>query len=114
MKLKWEIQAAATGPYRSFFKRGWPTATFAGTTHMAARFECEDSYSHRQAKNATHEPLTVMIADYRRTEHGGSWKWRTLKERALTLDAAKQMAVEALIKHTEFLPPELQTSNGPL
>ena len=37
MKIKWEVQSVPTGRYRSFSRRGWPTAYF--TVKSAHGFE---------------------------------------------------------------------------
>ncbi len=97
MKLKWKVAAAPTGPYRSFFKRGWPTAEFS-TGQVAAQITCADAYSSKQK---THGELTVRIADY---SSSSGFQWRTLKARAKTLDEAKTLAQQFFQTHPEFAP----------
>jgi hypothetical protein len=106
IKLQWRVADAPTGRYRSFQKRGWPSADFKGTDRSAAHIYCDDSYVPANAKSGEHRELTVTIADY--SAHNDSFKWRTLKARFKTLDEAKAAAVAALEKHPDFIPQELK------
>lgn len=113
IKLKWKLPDAPTGRFRSFDKRGWPSATYKGTDKMAAMISCALAYNASLARdpvlhNGTLLELTVLLADYTRVEHGGSWKWRTLKQRFNTLAAAKDAAEKYLTDNAAFRPEEMQ------
>jgi|SRR5208337_1163578 len=89
--VKWTVDAAPTGPYRSFQKRCWPTAKYTND-RVAAAIYCPDDYTPRDAREGKHAPLTVRVADWRVTP----WKWRQLKGTFTTLALAKA-ALENLL-----------------
>ena len=99
--ITWKVQEAPTGYYRSFSHRGWPQAFYAGN-RMAASIECEDSYRPADARNGTHAPLIVRVADYSAKP---TWTWRKMKGQFATLAEAKA-AFEALLAKTPTLIPE--------
>lgn len=99
MKLKWKVQPEPTGRYRSFEKRGWPTAEYENQK-IAASIHCDDDYVSARVREGDHKELTVRVADYSVTP----WEWRTVKERARTLDEAKALALRVLEHHPHFQP----------
>ena len=99
INLKWAVEAAPTGQYRSFFRRGWPTATWNGKA--AAALFCEDEYVPANVRSGNHGEITIKFADYRAA--GTGFVWKTLKRRASTLDEAKQIAKDFLIRNPDFL-----------
>jgi hypothetical protein len=105
VQVKWKVAEAPTGRYRSFEKRGWPSASFKGTDRSAIAIYCDDSYTPQRARDGMHGELMVCIADY--SVEGPGFKWRTLKARFKTLDEAKAAGINALDKHSSFLPKDL-------
>lgn len=110
IKLKWKNSDAPTGRFRSFHKRGWPTADIAGTDIMAVMLSCEVSYSKAAVDAKSHGEIKVSIADRRKPNDpaAGAWVWRTLKERFHDLESAKATATRFVLAHPEFFP-ELET-----
>lgn len=106
IKLKWKMADAPTGRFKSFHKRGWPSATKHGTDIPMASIECEDSYTADKAKSGEHAELIVRIADWTppTDKTKARWQWRTLKARFTSLEAAKAAALETLIKNPSFWP----------
>ena len=88
-KLKWKVQPPSTGPYRSFFKRGWPSATINDDI-MAFSLHCEDSYVPALVKSGQHSEIKISVADWRKP--GNGFDWKVLKQRAKTLEEAKRIA----------------------
>ena len=103
IKLKWRVDPAPTGRYRSFQKRYWPSAEYTNQ-RPAFSIVCEDEYRPQNVKTGEHKPLTVRVAVYNER----SFDWRTLKTRADTLADAKALAQRAIDQHPEWLPIELR------
>lgn len=102
-RLTWRVEEAPTGPYRSFRKRGWPTATLPDG-RMAFRLRCEDEYVPVRVRSGAHRPIAVWVADYRT---GHSFTWRCLRERGPTLDGAKKIARKFAECHPEIFEKEI-------
>jgi hypothetical protein len=83
-KYKWKVDPPETGRYRSFHKRGWPSAEYEDGT-CAAKIYCEKGYYPCDARVGNHPELKIRVADHSVTP----WQWRTLKKRAKTLAEAK-------------------------
>lgn len=98
MKYKWKVQPAPTGRYRSFEKRGWPTADYENG-RVAASIECEDDYRPQNAKEGKHSLLTVRIADHSTKP----FTWKKITKRFATLQEAKDAVDEIFKKYPEFL-----------
>jgi len=105
-KLKWKVDPEPTGRYRSFSKRGWPTATFAGTDFPAAQITCEEEYSPSKVKSGDHKELTVYVSDY--SSNDGKWKSKTLVKKFKTLQEVKDSVLLVFKNNPEFLPRELK------
>lgn len=99
MKIKWKVQPAPTGRYRSFKQRGWPIADYENGKYCAS-ISCDDSYDPRDVKAGTHGELTLSIADHSQTP----WKRRTASKRFKTLQEAKDALPELLKNHPHFVP----------
>lgn len=107
MKIVWKVTEAPTGRYRSFERRSWPTAYYGSTDGKPAAFlECEDAYVPARVREGAHAPIKVIVLHHNHPEAGKSWKHFVLKERAPTLDRAKQMAEEFLLAHTDWHPKQ--------
>lgn len=105
IKLKWKNADAPTGRFRSFHKRGWPSATIKDSDDlMVAMISCEDAFSAAAVKEKRHGELKVSIADWRRPTDpdAGRWVWRTLKTRFADLVAAKAAAKHFIDSHPEY------------
>jgi hypothetical protein len=105
VKLKWRVQPAPTGRYRSFEHRGWPSAEYP-SEKTAARITCLDEYYPANVRSGSHAQLTVWIADWSAGADGSGFAWRTLKEKAKTLDEAKDLVRRAIEANPQVQPKE--------
>lgn len=65
MKYKWKVDPPPIGRYRSFERRGWPTAYYCDENEScAAWIMCEDKYCPADVKTGKHKPLKLHVADY--------------------------------------------------
>jgi len=103
MKLKWKVEEETTGPYRSFFKRGWPSA-YLPDGRVAFSVSCEDSYVPSRVKSGHHKELKIQVADW--SEKAGTFVWKTLKKRAATLAEAKEIAKDFAERHPHVFEPK--------
>lgn len=93
MKLKWKVEDAPTGQYRSFAKRGWPSA-YLPDGRPAFSISCDDAYEPRRVRDGDHAELKINVADW--SEEAGTFVWKTIKRRAATLAEAKEIAAKFL------------------
>lgn len=108
-KIKWKVGSPPTGRYRSFEKRGWPSATIGPDDQPIASITCEDDYTPQRAKGGGHGELTVSIAVWQPREgNTDTFKWRTMKQRYQSLDAAKRAAEDFIIKYPSTWPTQLR------
>lgn len=99
MKIKWKVQDAPTGQFRSFFKRGWPLGEVNGQPF--ASFGCKDDYSAKAARGEIeHAPLKVYIADWRQPR---GFTWRKMKGEFASLVEAKAAAQKLLDANPDIL-----------
>ena len=84
-KIKWEVCPAATGPYRSFSHRMWPTGTTA--CNMTFLIGCLDEYEPSRVKVGNHSELKLSFRDD--VINGGV---KTFKKRFATLAELKEFA----------------------
>lgn len=106
MKLKWKVAEPPTGRYRSFHRRGWPTADFLNGK-PAVMLSCDDAYSPRRARGElAHAEIRVSVADHSTVTTDGrpTFTWRTAAKRATTLAEAKEIALKVLEAHPDFWP----------
>jgi len=95
MKLYWKVDPAPTGRFRSFEKRGWPTAYYdKDEDKIAAALYCDAEYVPSIVKSGELFNIQVRIADY--SIGGGGWEWRTMKTRCKSLDEAKKFVFYVL------------------
>ena len=109
MKLKWQVAPKPTGAFRSFERRGWPSATWNG--YAAVQLTCDEEYVPSIARLCKHLEITIMVAQHNIREkepEGPAFRWRTLKKRASSLDEAKEMAEDFLNRNLYFMPKEAQ------
>ena len=97
-KLKWRVSPAPTGRYRSFERRGWPSADL-GERSMVTLY-CEDEYVPADIRSGNHGPIKVHVAN-RHTDRP-QFTWRTLKQRATTLAEAKELAQDFFDRNPKF------------
>ena len=61
-KVKWVVDKPPTGRFRSFEKRGWPTAEYPdGSTCAALYAEDGGEYSPSRVKEGNHAPLLMKV-----------------------------------------------------
>jgi hypothetical protein len=108
-KIKWKVSDIPVGRYRSFEKRGWPSAEYLDG-RAAFYIYCDDEYRPRNVKTGNHKELTVKIAEWfpERSAEYDAFRWHTLKNRFATLKEAKEAAMNALKAHPHFVPKDLQ------
>ncbi len=106
--LKWTVAPVATGRYRSFEVRGWPSAYYADGL-SAVTLYADKAYSKSASEDGS-ATIEIRIADWSvgKTPEGrkvnGAFKWRRLTQRAKTLRQAKQMAEAFVTAHPEYAP----------
>jgi len=103
LKLVWRVDPKPTGPYKSFEKRQWPSASYSNGS-PAFSIACEEVYTPSVAKEGKHGALTIRVADH--SEH--NWRWKTIAQRAATLEEAKNIASRFLFRHPKVAPREVQ------
>ena len=100
MKLIWRVSPVPTGRYRSFEHRSWPSANYKNG-RPAVSLSCAEDYCGRLARATDGLEIKIDVADW--SIPGNSFKWRTMKQRAVSLAQAKQLATDFLTKfHPEF------------
>jgi hypothetical protein len=113
-KLKWKVDSPPVGAYRSFSRRGWPTAEYADGK-AAVQLQCEDEYVPRDVKEGKHAPIAVYVADWNikpeERDKRGAFVWRKLKSTFPTLKEAQAAAAKVVDEHPELhgepaAPPE--------
>ena len=82
-KAKWEVEPAPTGLYRTFQRRGWPTALTE--CNMFFSVDCADDYVPSKVKAGDHAPLKLGV---RNDSLPGSPR-RVFKRDFATLDEVK-------------------------
>lgn len=108
IKLKWTVEPAITGPYRSFFKREWPSADYNGE-HVAS-IRCKDGYHPNLVKTGEHAELEVWVAI--RKPGKPVWEKRRLSKRAATLAEAKELAAKFFEANPQCLGDIAATKTG--
>jgi len=107
VNLKWRVDAAPTGRYRSFDKRGWPSAGYSNGD-IAVTLHCEDEYIPSQVKLGQHGPITVWVADWgilpEEKAKRGAFVWRKAKSTFPTLKEAQAAAAKIIGQHPELHP----------
>jgi hypothetical protein len=99
LKVVWKVSESPTGRYRSFHKRGWPSAEYENGG-CAAQIYCDEEYRPSEAKTGDHPALSLHIADHSQTP----WKWRTVKQRYGTVQEAKE-AFKEILKMNPHIQP---------
>lgn len=103
-KLIWRVSEASTGPYRSFIRRSWPSATGADGS-VRFHLTCDDEYVPRNVREGNHGPITIRVAMKNPPElrdQKGGFSWRTLKARASTLKEAKTICQQFVDSHPDW------------
>lgn len=107
MKIKWTVTDRPSGRYRSFQRRGWPSANFVNADESnCAWIGCEDDYEPADVRTGNHRPLKVYIADYSTRSNDGNCPYtrRKLKVEPRTLQAAKDLVKYFYEKNPQCLP----------
>jgi len=62
LKFVWVVAEVPTGRYRSFQKRGWPTAWYNGRNGKPVAFlSSEDDYVPANVKTGNHTEIKVTV-----------------------------------------------------
>lgn len=115
--LKWKVDPAPKGRYRSFDVRAWPDAEFKKSGRPAARLTCVDKqtghgveYRPDEVKAGIFKGLFhVFVAQHHPEKDWpklGGFTWRHCTAQAATLDEAKALAEATLLKFKHFWPEE--------
>lgn len=88
---KWRVEPEATGRYRSFCHRGFPSAEYPNGDTCAS-IRCKASYHPATHKDATNLDLEVWVAVYRE----GGWDWKRMKVRPNSIAEAKKQVSDFL------------------
>lgn len=102
--IYWKVDPAPTGRYRSFQKRGWPTAYYKGSDKPAFFLESADAYEPQAVKAGTHAPIYVVACHHNHPSSPNSWARLKMREPFATLDAAKAACLAALNEKPELAP----------
>lgn len=113
VKLVWRVSPPPTGRFRSFEQRQWPMATFHtkdGAPAASITAENGQEYEGRFSKGELGFNLVVRIRipsrdDDERAKYG-AFRWGTLKERATSVDGAKDIALRFYTVHPEYVDDE--------
>jgi len=98
IKYAWKVQSAPTGRYRSFERRGWPSAeTPDGDT--IAMLACKDEYTPYRVRTGDHAPIRLMI---RVPKGNGQWGWGTFQHDFASMDEAKEFLKNYLARHPDY------------
>ena len=103
LKIKWSVSEVPTSQFRSFERRGWPSADYSNGTFCASIL-CEDEYVPRNIKTGNHAPLRLRIANHSKTP----WKGISSKSTFKTLKDAKAALLIILKKHDYLIPEEIK------
>ncbi|MCK5641739.1 MAG: hypothetical protein KAJ19_13135 [Gammaproteobacteria bacterium] len=106
-KLKWRVCEVPSGRYRSFTKRGWPSADIDEKT--AVGLSCEHEYIPERVRKGDHGPITIRVAKHNPEEEWpekGGITWYRLTKTAATLKEAKERAQKFVDKRPEFFELE--------
>lgn len=107
MKLIWKKSDPPFGRYRSSQKRQWPRAYYNSEDgKLAALLDCVDEYVPANVKINDHGLIKIFVLHYQHPEATEFGKLFILKNKAKTLDEAKDMAYKFLKKHPEWQPRE--------
>lgn len=107
LKLIWRVCPESTGKYRSFHRRGWPTAYYPGEGAKPAVFlSCADEYRPSRVREGAHGPITITVLHHNHPESPNSWKQFNLKKQGATLDEAKAIALAFLTDRINWHPKE--------
>jgi len=98
MKYKWHVQSAPTGRYRSFERRGFPSAEYEDR-NMAAFIGSVEDWEYIPSQKQ-YKSLELRFADHSVTP----WKWRKLVKRFSTIQEAKDAFARFIKNHPEFEP----------
>lgn len=118
MKLKWKVQEAPTGRYRSFSHRGWPSATYPNGDYAGGLY-CEDDYNGARARGEqAHRPITVQLKLLNKTEEHikkyGTWRTVRMKVTFTTLKEAKAAMERWCTEYPQMrVEPKLEPKEDP-
>lgn len=103
MKIKWTVQPAPTGQFKSFAWRGWPIAEFENGD-LAAVLSCEDDYVPLKVKTGEHAPIKVIVVLWGNATKEKPQPRGTLKARAASLKEAKELVMRFYDANPQHIP----------
>ena len=92
-KIKWEVQPAPTGHYRSFQRRDWPYGR--SPCNIFFMISCEDKYCTADVKTGNHKPLKLLFRD----DSKPGCKMFSYKRQFATLPELKEFASNLDLDH---------------
>lgn len=107
-KLKWRVDPAPTGQFRSFQSRAWPSADYPNGDFAACIISTDkEDYKGFHAK-ATGLHLKVKVAKWLKTpdDQAGSFKLLVSKAEYSSIAEAKEAVNKILEKNPELMPKE--------
>ena len=106
-KLKWRVDPAPTGPYRSFSKRAWPSADYpngATAGYIINVYKVPYEGFHRKETNLN---LKVRIAKWVKKEDGSdTFVWVVSRRTFSTIAEAKEGLNKLLEANPNLMHPE--------
>jgi len=99
VKIKWEVNPAPTGRFRSFQRRGWPVGML--TTNQRVLLSCEDDYVPAKVKAGDHRPIKISV-DIANPLTGAT-SLVDLKKQAATMTDAKAIAADFFDRNPQYI-----------
>lgn len=107
IKLKWKVDPAPTGPFKSFWKRGWPSAEYQNGECAAMIFCAKETEYKGSSRYEEGLSLKLKVAQWYTDANGNlTFRWRECKARYDSLDAAKKGAITVLAANLHCVHPE--------
>jgi len=111
--LKWRVAEKSTGQYRSFYRRGWPTASLSDG-RIAFMLRCDDEYVPALVKEGRHAEIRIHVAMWReRAGDHPTFDWRRMSDPVATLQEAKDLCAKFVAAHPNFFDPWSRPVGGP-
>lgn len=112
-KIKWKVSEKATGRFKGFSKRAWPTAYYQledDSEIFCASLHSKDEYRPSDVNTGNHFPINLWVAAHATEEERkltgcASWRMYKLRYDYLYLKEAKDALLD-YIKNNPSIKPE--------